>query len=187
MDRAVQTEPQPQLPMTAEPQHGSLAQGSSGAPKHGRSSQDYNTGNANGPKRLRRFFGFLQQGPDNPGSNTPAEQRNSNNGEPKYEDVPLGPMTGVSHADQAEPPKPALTGQTSQDNQQGQNSTQGPQRQVRRVGSLSQGRVGATQAGPDGSENGEFTFRGGDTGNCIQEPCSCCAYWINKICCGGED
>ncbi|KAI1657264.1 hypothetical protein F4813DRAFT_389850 [Daldinia decipiens] len=201
MDRTVGKEPQPHLPMTAEPQHGSLAQDSSSAPQHENASEGDNTGNvrsrscgnASGSKRMQRLFGSLcQHGSDKSGSNIPAAQRGSKSSEPEYEDIPLVPMTGESHADQPEPAKPAatkktITKRTGQDNQQEQSSTQGPQPQRWQADLVLRGKPRATQAGPDGSETSEFTFRGGDTGNCAREPCGCCAYWINKICCGDDD
>ncbi|KAI1646227.1 uncharacterized protein F4817DRAFT_148413 [Daldinia loculata] len=200
MDRTVQKGPRPHLPMTAEPQHGSLAQGSSSTPKHEKSSQGGDTtgnarsGNANGSKPLRRLFGSLgRQVSDKSGPNIPAAQRGSKSSEPEYEDVPLVPMTRGAHAGQPGPAKPAATKKTTttkqacHDNQQGQSSIQRPQPQGRRAEGLLRGRVEATQAAPGGSESSEFTFRGGDTGNCVREPCGCCAYWINKICCGDDD
>ncbi|KAI0108467.1 hypothetical protein F4814DRAFT_428015 [Daldinia grandis] len=217
MDRTVKKEPQPHLPMTAGPQHGSLGQ-SSGLPQYEEVFQGDNAGNARsgscgnayGSKHLQRMFGCVILSPitmkhprgshslsnnrpsnlyrraiDKPGPNTWAAHRGTQTSEPEYEDIPLVTMTRRAHADQSEPARPATakrstTDQARQDSQQG-----GPQPQGRQAQSLPRGRVDrATQAGPDGGEDSEFAFRGGDTGNCVKEPCGCCAYWINKICCG---
>ncbi|KAF3058160.1 hypothetical protein GL218_05477 [Daldinia childiae] len=130
----------------------------------------------------RRPSSLCQHDSEKSGSNIPAAQKGTNSSEPEYEDVPLAILTRGVQVSQPASNKPAATKKvtterTGQDNQQGQSSTQGSQQQRRR----------ATQAGPDGSESSEFTFRGGDTGNCVREPCGCCAYWINKICCGDDD
>ncbi|KAI1468069.1 uncharacterized protein F4812DRAFT_471336 [Daldinia caldariorum] len=209
MDHAVQDSPQPHSPMTAETQYGSFAQWSSSTPSN-------NTGNPSCSERWKRriFDIFCFRIRAEPEESTSAAPGGGGGGEePENRYVELVPTIKVTPAEQSETVQPAPTprvppavytrdyrrppradyhillkvgSEHSNHQQQGQLS-QGRQRQQQQQQAQLLIPAEGTQDGPQRSVSSVYSSRGGATGNCLTEPCGCCAYWCHKICCSDDD
>ncbi|KAK6951073.1 hypothetical protein Daesc_007602 [Daldinia eschscholtzii] len=190
-----------------QPQHGDAAQGDSAGNVSG--------GNAGSSKQKRRLFGnFGFRSCAKPEPNDSAEP-GAQSGEPPAQNIQLvpiikitppeqtetvssGPTVGIPAAAHTRVPRqnlrfdvPAHPG-SQQGSQQGQFLSQAqpqPQQQQqqpqgRQAQHLTPARAGPTQA--EGSDNSEYSSRGGATGDCLSEPCGCCSYWCHKIFCDDD-
>ncbi|KAI8966610.1 hypothetical protein F5Y11DRAFT_308772 [Daldinia sp. FL1419] len=173
---------QPHPPMAAGPQHESLPQSNGSG-----NATDPRGGNIGGSKLQPRFVDLTPTCVVCHSDQFGQTRRGNQSGGPQSGDIALVPMftrTPDEGSGRTQPPRPVDTYRfksrptvglptpvkATQDDQQRQNPKVGTQRVV-----------------PQETDSGEPTIRGGDTGNCLKEPCGCCCYWFHKVCCGDDD